>query len=76
MGTIVQCSVQCYCQMPLGMAEILVWMMFDYVVFNWYWSLFYYSRHLRDRICVWSVKYREEHKFIERVESGRESFVT
>jgi len=51
-------------------------MMFDYVVFNWYGSLFYNSLHLRDRICVGSVKYREEHKFIDRVESGRESFIT
>jgi hypothetical protein len=57
-------------------AGILAWMMFDYVVFNWYLSLFYYSRHLRDRIFVGSVQYREEHKFIDRVESGRESFVT
>jgi len=74
-GSIVLCSLQCYYQTPLGLAGILAWMMFDYVVFNWYRILFY-SLHLRDRISVGSVKYREEHKFIYRVESGRESFVT
>jgi hypothetical protein len=58
------------------MAGILAWMVFDYVVFNWYGSLFYYSLHLRNRICVGSVKYREGHKFIDRVEGGRESCVT
>jgi len=57
-------------------AGILAWMIFDYIVFNWYKSLFYYSPHLRDRICIGCTKYREEHKFIDRVESGRESFVT